>query len=217
MRITRRLLIVLASVALLTVLAPITLLVYLAFATGPAWSWGLSSTRPSKADVTQSFSAAEEDYFKEMDGGIALSPDEVKGRITWMVWTGGNDRLWNQLARSHTFGAFDLLKTLSSYPTLKFSRDNRWQVLGLSNDPCFEKRQAPIPSASDSGSTSASPNAHLTPSRTSRNIPASRSARAARAYRSVRSTAMQQASSGCACFPIRTSTRKRSATGIRSV
>jgi hypothetical protein len=42
----------------------------------------------------QSFPAADEDYFRGMDGGIALSPDEVKGRNMWIVWTGGDDRLW---------------------------------------------------------------------------------------------------------------------------
>src|SRR5580704_6474967 len=45
----------------------------------------------------QSFSAAGEDYFRDMDGGIALSPEEIKGRNTWLVWTGGNDRFWDGL------------------------------------------------------------------------------------------------------------------------
>ena len=36
-----------------------------------------------------SFPAADEDYFHDMDGGVALTPDEVKGRNTWIVWTGG--------------------------------------------------------------------------------------------------------------------------------
>ena len=29
-----------------------------------------------------SFPQADEDYFKDMDGGIALTPDEVRGRVT---------------------------------------------------------------------------------------------------------------------------------------
>ena len=41
-----------------------------------------------------SFPAADEDYFKEMDGGIPLTPEEVQGRNMWNVWTGGNDRFW---------------------------------------------------------------------------------------------------------------------------
>ncbi|MGC2199525.1 MAG: hypothetical protein WA633_05165 [Stellaceae bacterium] len=92
----------------------------------------------------QSFSAADEDYFRAMDGGAELSPDEVKGRNMWLVWTGGNDRLWDELTVL-TFGAFDLLKTLSSHPSMKFSRDNRWNYLGVVNEPCFTKATGPNP------------------------------------------------------------------------
>jgi hypothetical protein len=92
----------------------------------------------------QSFPAADEDYFRGMDGGIALSPDEVKGRNMWIVWTGGDDRLWDELTNI-TFGNFDLLKILSSYPGLKYSRDNRWNYFGLVNEPCFTKATAPNP------------------------------------------------------------------------
>ena len=86
----------------------------------------------------QSFPAADENYFKGMDGGIALSPDEVKGRNMWLVWTGGNDLLWDKLTNL-TYGTFDLLKILSSYPGLKYSRDNRFDYFGLVNEPCFTK------------------------------------------------------------------------------
>ena len=40
----------------------------------------------------ESFPAADEDYFKDMDGGIQLTVNEIKGRNNWVVWTGGNDR-----------------------------------------------------------------------------------------------------------------------------
>jgi hypothetical protein len=92
----------------------------------------------------QSFPAADEDYFHDMDGGLALMPDEVKGRNTWNVWTGGNDRFWDKIGVA-SVGALDLLKTLSSHPNLKFSRDNRWNYLGLVNEPCFEKANGPDP------------------------------------------------------------------------
>jgi cytochrome c2 len=92
----------------------------------------------------QSFPAADEDYFQRVDGGISLTPNEVKGRNMWLVWTGGNDRLWDELT-GLTYGSFDLLKTLSSHPTLKYSRDNRWNYLGLVNEPCFTKATAPSP------------------------------------------------------------------------
>ena len=92
----------------------------------------------------QSFPAADEDYFHDMDNGATLTTDEVKGRNTWIVWTGGNDRFWDKIGVS-SLGALDFLKTLSSHPNLKFSRDNRWNYLGLVNEPCFEKATGPDP------------------------------------------------------------------------
>ncbi len=91
-----------------------------------------------------SFPAADEDYFHDMDGGIALSTGEVKGRNTWLVWTAGNDRLWDLLTKT-SVGNLDFIKTLSSYPGLKASRDNRWEYLGLVNEPCFTKATGPDP------------------------------------------------------------------------
>ena len=103
------------------------------------------------------FPAADEDYFHAMDGGIDLTKNApasdklalVKGRNTWMVWTAGNDRLWNTLIYKSA-GALDFLKVLSSHPELlkidtNFSRDKRWEYLGLVNDPCFEKATGPDP------------------------------------------------------------------------
>ena len=66
----------------------------------------------------------------------------VKGRNNWIVWTGGNDRLWDLLARQ-SVGAIDFLKTLSNHRDLPSSRDNRWEYLGLVNEPCFEKSERP--------------------------------------------------------------------------
>jgi hypothetical protein len=91
----------------------------------------------------ESFPAADEDYFKDMDGGVALTANEVKGRNNWIVWTGGNDRFWDHLV-SKSFGVVDLLKIVSSHPKVAhLSRDTRWQNLGLVNEPCFEKPQGP--------------------------------------------------------------------------
>src|ERR1700726_598839 len=92
----------------------------------------------------QSFPAADEDYFQGMDGGVALTPDEVKGRNMWLVWTRGNDRLWDKLTNL-PYAPFDLLKILPPSPGLKSSRDNRWTYLGLVNEPCFTKATAPNP------------------------------------------------------------------------
>ena len=92
----------------------------------------------------ESLAAADEDHFRDMDGGIVLTPEEVRGRNMWIVWTGGNDRFWDTIT-VNSFGAFDLLKIVSSHPSLKFSRDNRWNYLGLVNEPCFEKATGPDP------------------------------------------------------------------------
>jgi hypothetical protein len=92
-----------------------------------------------------SFPAADEDYFHDMDGGLAFTPEQIKGRNMWLVWTGGNDHFWDTLGNS-SFGALDFIKTLSSHPSLKFSRDNRWAYFGLVNEPCFIKATAPDPS-----------------------------------------------------------------------
>ncbi|HET9714460.1 MAG TPA: hypothetical protein VFP64_21400, partial [Pyrinomonadaceae bacterium] len=92
-----------------------------------------------------SFPAADEDFFHDMDGGVQLTPDEIKGRNTWIVWTAGNDRMWDKLV-NNSVGALDFLKIISSHPKLtKFSRDNRWEYFGLVNSPCFEKATGPDP------------------------------------------------------------------------
>jgi hypothetical protein len=91
-----------------------------------------------------SFPAADEDYYHDMDGAITLTSDEVKGRNMWIVWTGGDDKLWDTLTVT-SFGTVDFLKTLSSYPGLKASRSNRWQYLGLVNEPCFTQASGPDP------------------------------------------------------------------------
>ena len=91
-----------------------------------------------------SFPAADEDYFHDMDGGMALTADEVKGRNMWIVWTGGDDKMWDTLTVT-SVGTLDFLKTISSYKGLKASRDNRWTYLGLVNEPCFKKATGPDP------------------------------------------------------------------------
>ncbi len=90
------------------------------------------------------FPAAGEDYFHAMDGAIPLTEDEIKGRNMWIVWTGGDDKLWDTLTVT-SIGTVDLLKTVSSYPGLKASRSNRWVYLGLVNEPCFKQGTGPDP------------------------------------------------------------------------
>ena len=59
-----------------------------AFDSGPKPGQVLDEARAAGRDAA-SFPAAAEDYFHDMDGGIALPPEEIKGRNTWNVWTGG--------------------------------------------------------------------------------------------------------------------------------
>jgi hypothetical protein len=93
--------------------------------------------------TAEGFPAADEDYFKDMDGGVQLTANEIKGRNNWIVWTGGNDRFWDYLVNK-SFGAVDFLKILSSHPGIKhLSRDTRWNYLGLVNEPCFERAKGP--------------------------------------------------------------------------
>jgi hypothetical protein len=128
--------------ALAQLLPPLFLL---AAALGPAPSARAAAALDEARQAgrsAQSLPSADEDYFHGMDGGIALTPDQVKGRDMWMVWTGGDDRLWDVLTNL-TFGAFDLLKILSSSPGLNYSRDNRWDYFGLINEPCFTKAAGP--------------------------------------------------------------------------
>jgi hypothetical protein len=95
-----------------------------------------------------SFKASTGRYLDDMDqtkdGRVQLTDTEVAGRNTWIIWSAGNDRFWDVMAQ-RSFGALDFLKTLSSYPSLKASRDNRWGYLGLVNEPCFEKPTGPDP------------------------------------------------------------------------
>jgi hypothetical protein len=131
-------------------------IVYQWWPRGPQPGTVLDEARLANRPATD-FKAADEDYFHSMDqnkdGVIPLTPAEVNGRNSWVVWTGGNDRLWDKLTTA-SVGALDLLKTVSSYPNsispnpadkLKFSRDNRWAYLGLVNEPCFEKATGPDP------------------------------------------------------------------------
>jgi hypothetical protein len=91
-----------------------------------------------------SFTHADEDYFHDMDNGVSLTPEEVRGRNMWNVWTGGNDRFWDGMVKS-TFGAFDLLKIVTTHPSQRTTRDSRWEFLGVVNEPCFEKASGPDP------------------------------------------------------------------------
>ena len=44
---------------------------------------------------------------------MELSQDEIKGRNTWNMWCGGNERFWDWLGQQ-SYGFFDLLKLVAS-------------------------------------------------------------------------------------------------------
>jgi hypothetical protein len=99
----------------------------------------------------EKLAAAADEYLHDMDGGISLTINEIKGRNTWVMWTGGNDRFWDLISAT-SFGALDLLKTISSYSyeprqnyPYQYDRGSRWKYLGLVNEPCFEKPTGPDP------------------------------------------------------------------------
>ena len=74
----------------------------------------------------------------------AYTQAEIEGRNMWMVWTGGNDRLWDRLSVD-SLGSFDLLKTISSHPGLGYGRRDRFYKLGLINEPCYSQATGPDP------------------------------------------------------------------------
>jgi hypothetical protein len=97
-----------------------------------------------------SFRHATEDYFRDMDNGVPLMPEEAQGRNMWLVWTGGNDRFWDRMTQN-SLATFDLLKIVTSHPSQTYcdgqrcDRDSRWHWLGAINEPCFEKPTSPDP------------------------------------------------------------------------
>jgi len=83
------------------------------------------------------FPQAAADVFREMDGGMSLTEDEIKGRNTWILWTAGNQVFWDRMARE-SYGLVDLLKTLDSR-----RRPHRFAEMGLINEPGLRMAERP--------------------------------------------------------------------------
>ena len=83
------------------------------------------------------FPEIADDVFKPMDGGIDLSPDEIKGRNTWNLWCAGDEQFWDRMAREG-YGLMDLLKTIDSR-----NRPTRFKEIGLINQPGYTKAAKP--------------------------------------------------------------------------
>ncbi len=83
------------------------------------------------------------DAFKGMDShvkdvyGHEFSPDEIKGRNTWVMWTGGNQEFWDYLAQNSD-GIVDFLKLLDS----RFvRRKDRFPIMGVIPSPGMQERE----------------------------------------------------------------------------
>ncbi|MCF8476226.1 MAG: hypothetical protein K9G60_04300 [Pseudolabrys sp.] len=107
------------------------------FVLAAAGWWRLAREPMPASPPERTFPQAALDYFAGMDDGLALTPAQVRGRDTWLMWTGGNQAFWDYLAR-RSFGAFDLLKVLDSR-----GRGTRFATYGLMNEPGFKPAQAP--------------------------------------------------------------------------
>ena len=89
--------------------------------------------------TTADFPQITADIFKPMDGGIALSQEEIMGRNAWNLWSGGNQHFWNHVSQD-SYGLLDILKTLDNR---KFKREERFAKLGLVNEPGFRAASKP--------------------------------------------------------------------------
>ena len=83
------------------------------------------------------FPASATDYFQGMDDNVQLTPEEVKGRNTWIIWTGGNEAFWDYLTRNG-YGMIDFLKTIDSR-----KRGSRFRDSGMINEPGYRAATTP--------------------------------------------------------------------------
>ena len=191
---------------------------------------GLGQPRPGtvqdeamRAGVTpEQLVRPTDDYFHDMDYNLvdgkrpAFTQQEIEGRNMWMVWTGGDDRLWDRLtidslgtlrsAQDHLVASraarLDLRRQLRTPQPLDVSRAGQRTVLHGGDRsgseplrPVARRARPDLPARSVR--------------RRGRSIPASRSARAARPCPSAPTTASRPASSASGCFRTPTSTRRR--------
>ena len=86
-------------------------------------AWWLVPRPPAQDEAMQAGKSVEDfaqaldepDLLAGADDGINMNAAGVRGRNTWWLWTAGNQSFWDWLA-NNSFGTFDLLKVISSYP-----------------------------------------------------------------------------------------------------
>ena len=119
---------ILVTLALAAVLAAVVI----------GWPSGPILDEPARKGLTTAdFPHLTVDAFPEMDQGIALCDAAIRGRNTWLLWTGGSQRFLDWLAREG-YGISDLLKMLDSR-----RRHERFEFFGLMNEPGFEAANRP--------------------------------------------------------------------------
>ena len=102
-----------------------------------------------------------------------------------------------------SLGSLDFLKTLSSHPTLPYSRDTRWNYLGLVNEPCFRKATGPDPNRYGLWLDVRDPACRARSVRQRRQVQGRPDRRPRQdRRRSARTTASPRASSACGCSRI---------------
>ena len=104
---------------------------------GPPVDSAVSDDAKSAGRTSADFPQSDSHVLDEMDGGVALSDEERKGRNTWILWTAGDQTFWDRMARQG-LGTADLLKAIDSR-----RRPTRFKDMGLVNQPGFTPATAP--------------------------------------------------------------------------
>src|SRR5258708_839277 len=89
-----RLLVIVVS----TVVAALALLIVAALVFPLSQSGEVKDEAMQAGRSAESMPGSDDDYFHDIDCGIALNSGERKGRTNWIVWTGGNDRFWDLIS-----------------------------------------------------------------------------------------------------------------------
>ena len=87
--------------------------------------------------TVKDFPETRVDPFQPMDRGISLTPEEIAGRNTWMLWTAGNQAFWDYMSRN-AYGLVEFLKTIDSR-----RRPERFKTMGLINEPGYRQATQP--------------------------------------------------------------------------
>jgi hypothetical protein len=102
--------------------------------------WAACAHQPVKPSwYYTDFKEVTFDPFPGMDfqgRDVALSADDIKGRVVWNLWSGDNGGFWDYLA-NHGFGTADLLKVVTS------PRNQRFETYGLFNQPGYMRPAQP--------------------------------------------------------------------------